>query len=222
VTLAQLSSDSPLEEHQSTIYYVGGSPRVREIAELMAHYLRGLENFRVRQLPHPTDKFEFAVYFVTPTIGADPGIELPTSAPTNSEQKSESNSKKIIVECPKCPSRVRSDRLERHLAKPHRDLRKLVASAKSTPKERKSKKGKRRTKKFRRGAASLPQKNKVYFYDEAPNSMPTGPLFGTPGVMTWESPTVKSLRPRSGTRICRMCTRPAMYNSGECYLHNPK
>ncbi len=222
---------------RSRILYFKQEQRGVKIAKIMAANLAGTESLRIEYSPERSESIDFAIYFVT--VRRTEGLRSKSTG-----QKKESKlvradliappSSTGLIECPQCPSSVRKDRISKHLARVHnypskntttaqketRPFRKVTGTAgrnRQIISERRSKKKPRTT------ASLLPKKSKIVFdNDSTTSSMPHGPLFGAPKLRAFETPNVKSLKPKSETRRCSQCNRPAMYNDSACYLHNPK
>jgi len=113
--------------------------------------------------------------------------------------------------CPKCKCKVRVERLKRHLKQPHPET------------NQKKRRKKRKFTPLIKHTETIKPKRLVF----AGTSPVNASVMGQPTTIGWDwtssSFRVKKLRPRSGSRMCRICqTKPVMYNASECYLCNPK
>jgi hypothetical protein len=221
VTTQEVSEHSSIRRNRGKLYYFENKERVAQIAEIIAKDAIKFECLQVQYVEGDYASLNFLIYLVTKRQKQSIQSKIATKLYLGQTSKYE-NIEKSLVHCPKCRCIVRSDRLNKHVRKPH----KAIATTKLNPTYKtalKPAKNQSRKKPYKRTASST-FGNRIYFYNsESINSLPSGPLFGTPSILGWDSITnIKNLQAKHGIRRCRMCGRPAMHDSSECYIHNPK
>ncbi len=125
VTLVEVDDDHSTRNHLGKVYYFDESPKFKEIADSLAKDLLGIE----RVSPHYLQLSEkqqpnYAIWIVKSNRTQTNQIVavVPKSGEVGSLTLEETVTLKMLnymVQCPKCPSSVRNDRLDKHLINVH-------------------------------------------------------------------------------------------------------
>jgi hypothetical protein len=127
VTLIEVDDDLSTRKHLGKLYYFDDSPRFREMAYSLAKDLRGIElisphHFKqvaVKNQPH------YAIWIVksckvqTNQFAAVDPKPIEDESLIPEETVVIKTTEIYMVQCPKCPSPVRNDRLAKHLLNVH-------------------------------------------------------------------------------------------------------
>ncbi len=245
VELQAVTPENGIGEHQHRLSYFDRTPRMRKIAQIIAKNLKSTERLDVVLEETPDAHLEFAIYLVTQKVSTET-VPQTRPAPASYQPAPINSAGPELMKCPDCASFVRKDRIEKHLDKLHRHAVNGAPSwTKGSNRKTPSLKGKikvNRSKAYRdssirggtfpntpknvkrrKSKGRLRTKAAIFYYgDSTKTTVPTGPLFGSPGVLGSTQTNIKVLKSKGGLKRCRMCSKPAMYNSGECYEHNPK
>jgi len=133
VTLLEVDDDLSIRKHLGKLYYFDDSPRFKEIANSLAKDLRDIEQVSPHYLQlSQNQQPNYAIWIVKTNKFQTNQTIAPTPKPNQVKNvKSETTELEIssqppiemleicLIQCPKCHSSVRNDRLAKHIAKVH-------------------------------------------------------------------------------------------------------
>jgi hypothetical protein len=211
VNLVQVPADRSTQTNRGSIYYFRNDPKYLHVANTISLRFSSIERFRPMYLSgHSEDLPDFSIWLVSE-------VALQSSRKTTVP----------LTTCPKCPSPVRIDRLDKHLKTKHPTHPKKSEEKRVVTRKRRKKKRKARD-------ARPIEIGKVHYFGEdsesigivfslldqfdkgrQPNSSASSVRRRTPHVPAAGTP----LQHRRPKRTCRQCPRKPMYGEDVCYEH---
>ena len=133
VILLEVDDDLSIKKHSGKLYYFDDSPRFKEIANSLAKDLRGIEQVSPHYLElQQKQQPNYAIWLIKPkkvqtnhtiaTVTKPNQVENLKPKTTELEISSQPSIETVeifLIQCPKCHSSVRNDRLDKHIAKVH-------------------------------------------------------------------------------------------------------
>ncbi len=125
VTLLEVDDDHSTRNHLGKLYYFDESPRFKEIANSLAKDLQGIEQVSPHYLQlSEKQQPNYAIWIVKSHRIQTNQIVAVVPKPDEVESLTLEETVTLktlnyMVQCPKCPSSVRNDRLDKHLINVH-------------------------------------------------------------------------------------------------------
>ncbi len=239
IALLEVEDDESTRKHLGKLYYFDKIPRFAEIADSLAKNIQKIEKVSPQYIElNQRQQANYAIWIVakvkSQTIHASSILTKPRQS-ENLNQRAEleisvkssaaTAEKNSLLQCPKCKSLVRNDRLTKHLAKTHSEG-KLVAVA-QVPRIKRKIKRKSVQPKLKQSQPSIPNIKKLKRKESSPLTIRIENhrflISHGPVIRSTEFKFRSSTSSSSASKVyCRHCGRAAINGTDVCYTCNPK